>query len=298
MVEPLKLATRRMRPMAAQPVVSSDTPLPFAEATVLERHFGWRKGWPTPCVVCFRSRLHDNVHHVSDVVRRGDRRDCRPHRRPSLVGLLGVHARCDARWGVAPCRPPQSYRADLAAGAAIALLQWWRDRTPSRVRVLLVLCILYSRRPGFAQQAASPDLHRVDHTQPKGCGRTSAAQEGGERFEGAASDDRSQRTVTSSRELDHRRGLDPPDLATAGMCSTTVLRTPPWPCRESLQRRAGERGAASGTRSPDAGRPGLRQTICRSPLASARLERLRELLSLSNTDVFGLATVKATSGCR
>ena len=37
---------------------------------MLERHFGWRKAWLAYAIASYvsASRLHDNVHHVSDVV--------------------------------------------------------------------------------------------------------------------------------------------------------------------------------------------------------------------------------------
>ena len=72
MVEPLKLAVRRMRPDGSnnRSFPSGHAALTFAEATVLERHFGWRKAWLAYAIASYvsASRLHDNVHHVSDVV--------------------------------------------------------------------------------------------------------------------------------------------------------------------------------------------------------------------------------------
>ena len=72
MVEPLKLATRRLRPDGSnyRSFPSGHAALTFAEATVLERHFGWRKAWLAYAIASYvsASRLHDNVHHVSDVV--------------------------------------------------------------------------------------------------------------------------------------------------------------------------------------------------------------------------------------
>ena len=72
MVEPLKYATRRLRPDGSnhKSFPSGHAALTFAEATVLERHFGWRKAWLGYAIASYvaASRLHDNVHHVSDVV--------------------------------------------------------------------------------------------------------------------------------------------------------------------------------------------------------------------------------------
>jgi uncharacterized membrane protein YsdA (DUF1294 family) len=72
MVEPLKLATHRLRPDGSnyRSFPSGHAALTFAEATVLERHFGWRKAWLGYAIASYvaASRLHDNVHHVSDVV--------------------------------------------------------------------------------------------------------------------------------------------------------------------------------------------------------------------------------------
>jgi PAP2 superfamily len=72
MVEPLKVATRRLRPDGSdhRSFPSGHAALTFAEATVLERHFGWRKAWLGYAIASYvaASRLHDNVHHVSDVV--------------------------------------------------------------------------------------------------------------------------------------------------------------------------------------------------------------------------------------
>jgi len=72
MVEPLKLATHRLRPDGSnyRSFPSGHAALTFAEATVLERHLGWRKAALAYAIASYvaASRLHDNVHHVSDVV--------------------------------------------------------------------------------------------------------------------------------------------------------------------------------------------------------------------------------------
>jgi hypothetical protein len=75
-VEPLKLATQRLRPnQTAHCGVNCSFPsghaaVTFAGATVIERHLGWRYsviGYAIATYVAM-SRLHDNVHYLSDVV--------------------------------------------------------------------------------------------------------------------------------------------------------------------------------------------------------------------------------------
>lgn len=72
MVEPLKFSVRRLRPDASnrQSFPSGHAAVTFATATVIERHLGWRKavlGYVIASCVA-SSRLHDNVHFLSDVV--------------------------------------------------------------------------------------------------------------------------------------------------------------------------------------------------------------------------------------
>jgi hypothetical protein len=72
MVEPLKFSVRRLRPDGSnrQSFPSGHAAITFATATVIERHLGWRKavlGYVIASYVA-SSRLHDNVHYLSDVV--------------------------------------------------------------------------------------------------------------------------------------------------------------------------------------------------------------------------------------
>jgi membrane-associated phospholipid phosphatase len=72
MVEPLKFSVRRLRPDGSnrQSFPSGHAAITFATATVIERHLGWRKavlGYVIASYVA-SSRLHDNVHFLSDVV--------------------------------------------------------------------------------------------------------------------------------------------------------------------------------------------------------------------------------------
>jgi membrane-associated phospholipid phosphatase len=72
LVEPLKFATRRQRPNGSNSLSfpSGHAAATFAAATVIERHLGWKKaalGYAVASYVA-ASRLHDNVHYVSDVV--------------------------------------------------------------------------------------------------------------------------------------------------------------------------------------------------------------------------------------
>jgi hypothetical protein len=72
LVEPLKFATHRLRPDRSdhQSFPSGHAAITFAAATVIERHLGWRNsvlGYAIASYVA-ASRLHDNVHYLSDVV--------------------------------------------------------------------------------------------------------------------------------------------------------------------------------------------------------------------------------------
>lgn len=72
MVQPLKYATHRERPDGSNHLSfpSGHAAITFAGATVLERHLGWKQsivGYSVASYVA-ASRLHDNVHFLSDVV--------------------------------------------------------------------------------------------------------------------------------------------------------------------------------------------------------------------------------------
>jgi membrane-associated phospholipid phosphatase len=76
MIEPLKLATQRRRPYQVGACglncsfPSGHSSVTFADATVIERHLGWKYsviGYAMASYVAM-SRLHDNDHYVSDVV--------------------------------------------------------------------------------------------------------------------------------------------------------------------------------------------------------------------------------------
>lgn len=76
MIEPLKLAVHRLRPYQARACgwncsfPSGHASVTFADATVVERHLGWKYsviGYAIASYVAV-SRLHDNVHFASDVV--------------------------------------------------------------------------------------------------------------------------------------------------------------------------------------------------------------------------------------
>ena len=70
-VQALKFSVRRTRPNGAKySFPSGHAAATFAFASVLERHFGYRFAWPTVAIATYvaTSRLHDNVHYLSDVV--------------------------------------------------------------------------------------------------------------------------------------------------------------------------------------------------------------------------------------
>lgn len=71
-VEPLKLATHRERPDGSNHLSfpSGHAAVTFAGATVIARHLGWRYSAVAYTVASYvaASRLHDNVHFLSDVV--------------------------------------------------------------------------------------------------------------------------------------------------------------------------------------------------------------------------------------
>ena len=72
MVEPIKFSTQRLRPDGSnhQSFPSGHSAITFAGATVLERHLGWKKAALAYAIAAYvaSSRLHDNVHYLSDVV--------------------------------------------------------------------------------------------------------------------------------------------------------------------------------------------------------------------------------------
>jgi membrane-associated phospholipid phosphatase len=70
-VQGLKYSVRRTRPNGSHySFPSGHSAASFAMAAVLERHLGYRFAWPTVAVAAYvgTSRLHDNVHFLSDVV--------------------------------------------------------------------------------------------------------------------------------------------------------------------------------------------------------------------------------------
>ncbi len=70
-VEPLKFAVGRERPDGSnhQSFPSGHAAATFAAATVLERHLGWKNSALAYVIAAYvaSSRLHDNVHYLSDV---------------------------------------------------------------------------------------------------------------------------------------------------------------------------------------------------------------------------------------
>jgi membrane-associated phospholipid phosphatase len=70
-VQGIKIAVRRDRPTGVCcSFPSGHATTAFATAAVLERHLGYRAAWPTMTLAAYvaMSRLHDNVHFLSDVV--------------------------------------------------------------------------------------------------------------------------------------------------------------------------------------------------------------------------------------
>ena len=72
LVEPLKFAVGRERPNQSnhQSFPSGHASATFAAATIIERHLGWKNAAVGYAIAAYvaSSRLHDNVHYVSDVV--------------------------------------------------------------------------------------------------------------------------------------------------------------------------------------------------------------------------------------
>lgn len=126
MIEPLKLATHRLRPyqMGSCGVncsfPSGHASVTFADATVIERHLGWKYsviGYAVASYVAI-SRLHDNQHWASDVVF------------GSAVGTIAgrtvVHHPRDY-WALAPAALPGS-------GIALFVTRVAGPQPPSRSR--------------------------------------------------------------------------------------------------------------------------------------------------------------------
>jgi membrane-associated phospholipid phosphatase len=71
LVEGIKVSTRRERPDGSNRLSfpSGHAAITFATATVLERHLGWRQSALAYSIATYvaASRLHDNVHYLSDV---------------------------------------------------------------------------------------------------------------------------------------------------------------------------------------------------------------------------------------
>jgi membrane-associated phospholipid phosphatase len=70
-VEGLKYSVQRTRPNGSNySFPSGHAAATFAFASVIERHLGYRLAWPTLVIATYvgTSRLHDNVHYLSDVV--------------------------------------------------------------------------------------------------------------------------------------------------------------------------------------------------------------------------------------
>jgi membrane-associated phospholipid phosphatase len=70
-VQAVKFSVQRTRPNGDNySFPSGHSAATFAFASVLERHFGYRFAWPTVAIASYvaASRLHDNVHYLSDVV--------------------------------------------------------------------------------------------------------------------------------------------------------------------------------------------------------------------------------------
>jgi hypothetical protein len=72
MVEPVKLATRRLRPDGSnsQSFPSGHAAVTFATATVIQRHLGWKRSLAAYAIASYvaAARLQENRHYLSDVV--------------------------------------------------------------------------------------------------------------------------------------------------------------------------------------------------------------------------------------
>ncbi len=72
LVEPIKLLTNRERPDGSnnRSFPSGHASVTFADATVLQRHLGWKRSFWAYAIASYvaTSRVHDGRHYVSDVV--------------------------------------------------------------------------------------------------------------------------------------------------------------------------------------------------------------------------------------
>lgn len=72
LVEPIKLVTHRQRPDGSdhRSFPSGHASVTFADATVLQRHLGWKRSLWAYAIASYvaASRVHDGRHYVSDVV--------------------------------------------------------------------------------------------------------------------------------------------------------------------------------------------------------------------------------------
>ena len=108
LVEPIKFSTHRLRPDGSnhQSFPSGHAAVTFAAATVIERHLGWREERAGVVIASYvaASRLHDNVHYLSDVVFGAAV--------GSIAGRTVVHHQADY-WALTPVAVP---------GGGVALL--------------------------------------------------------------------------------------------------------------------------------------------------------------------------------
>ena len=88
----------------------------FAAATILERHLGWLGAVPTYAIATYvaTSRLHENVHYLSDVVAGATL--------GLIVGRTVVHTHGRTNWGLRVVPVPQ--------GAAVMVTRAPRPRLP------------------------------------------------------------------------------------------------------------------------------------------------------------------------
>ena len=110
--DPKTAATWRAASITDDPVKSSNArgAITFATATVIERHLGWRKSVLAYMIASYvaASRLHDNVHYLSDVVFGAAV--------GSIAGRTVVHHAADY-WAIAPEQVP--------GGVAISATRTW-----------------------------------------------------------------------------------------------------------------------------------------------------------------------------
>jgi hypothetical protein len=122
LAEPLKILTRRERPDGSDRLSfpSGHAAVTFATATVIERHLGWRKSLVVYGVASYvaASRLHDNVHFLSDVVF------------GSAVGTIAgrtvVHHPADY-WSLSPVRVPGGWAVAASYSSGSTGAKAWRS---------------------------------------------------------------------------------------------------------------------------------------------------------------------------